>query len=255
MAPRALASTLLARELRANSYLVRSLVARPTVAPGEGIAEDARMPMYLVRWPDLSAALVTAANENDLMDILDQVADPTGCMWTRYRGPVFLEFRLNAELNVERSDDGGDHPLQRGELQIGDVSALCQHDTLTAAIPTADAADDMKEAITRFAFPALHAALEASEENVSEADVRAAVDKDIDLLLQASWQQQQTKRRRDDVSQVAAAMGTSPQVIEHLRNHVASASARTVPPQTRTSGRRKKPPGAGWKQPRRPSRK
>jgi hypothetical protein len=213
------------------------------------------MPMYLVRWPDLSAALVTAANENDLMDILDQVADPTGCMWTRYRGPVFLEFRLNAELDVERGDNEGNRPLQRGELQVGDVSALCQRDTLTAAIPEADAATEMKEAITQFAFPALHAVLEAAEEEASEADIRAAVDKDIDLLLQASWQQQQTKRRHDEVSQLAAAMGTSPRVIEHLRNQVASASSRTVPPETRPSGRRKKPPGTRQKHPRRRSRK
>jgi hypothetical protein len=213
------------------------------------------MPMYLVRWPDLSAALVSAANEDDLMDVLDQVADPTGCMWTRYRGPVFLEFRLNAELNVARGEGRGDRPLQRGELQIGDVSALCQRDTLTASIPEADAAAEMKEAITQFAFPALHAALEAVEEEASEADVRAAVDKDIDLLLQASWQQQQTKRRRDEVSQLAAVMGTSPRVIEHVRSQVAAASSRTVPPESRPSRRSKKPPGAGRKHPRRRTRK
>ncbi len=228
---------------------------RAEVAPGEGIAENPHMPMYLVRWPDLSAALVSAANEDDLMDILDEVADPTGCMWTRYRGPVFLEFRLNAELNIERGDHEADRPLQRGELQIGDVSALCQRDTLTTTIPEADTAAEMKEAITQFAFPALHAALQAAEEEASEADVRAAVDKDIDLLLQASWQQQQTKRRRDDVSQLAAAMGTSPRVIEHIRDQVAAASSRTVPPETRPSGRSKKSPGTGRKRARRPSRK
>ncbi|TMQ08650.1 MAG: hypothetical protein E6J90_40060 [Deltaproteobacteria bacterium] len=127
--------------------------------------------------------------------------------WTPYRGPVFLEFRLNAELNIERGDDEANRPLQRGELQIGDVSALCQRDTLTATISEADAAAEMKEASTQFAFPALHAALQAAEEEASEADIRAAVDKDIDLLLQASWQQQQAKHRRDEVSQLARQWG------------------------------------------------
>lgn len=211
------------------------------------------MPLYVVRWPDLSAALVSAANDDDLTDILDEVGDPTGCMWTRYRGPVFVEFRLNAELNVEH--DGSSRPLQRSDLQIGNVSALCQRETLTAAIPDADTASDMKEAITRFAFPSLHAVLEASEEEAEEAAVRAAVDKDIDLLLQASWQQQQTKRRRDEVSQLAAAMGTSPRVIEHVRNEVARASSRPVPPGGRRSGRSKKAPSAGRRPARRPSKK
>lgn len=221
------------------------------------------MALYLVRWPDLSAALVSASNEDELMYILDQVGDPTGCMWTRYRGPVFIEFRLNAALAVERVDDRGDRPLQRGELRIGDVSALCQYDTLTAVIPDADAAYDMEEAITQFSFPALHAALQAAEGEASEADVRAAVDKDVDLLLQASWQRQQTKRRPDQVSQLAVMTGTSPRVIEHLRNQVAAASSRAVPPDTRpsrTSKKRpgtvgKKRPGTGRKLPRRPSRK
>jgi len=77
--------------------------------------------MYLVRWPDLSAALVSAANEDDLMDILDEVADPTGSMWTRYRGPVFLEFHLNAELNIERGDDEADRPCSAASCR----SAMC----------------------------------------------------------------------------------------------------------------------------------
>ena len=34
------------------------------------------MPIYLVRWPDLSAALVKASSEDDLVEILDEVANP-----------------------------------------------------------------------------------------------------------------------------------------------------------------------------------
>ena len=37
------------------------------------------MPIYLVRWPDLSAALVKAGSEEELLDTLDQVANPKGC--------------------------------------------------------------------------------------------------------------------------------------------------------------------------------
>ena len=50
------------------------------------------MPIYLVRWPDLSAALVKASSEDELVEILDEVANPDGSTWSVYRGPLFLEF-------------------------------------------------------------------------------------------------------------------------------------------------------------------
>ena len=40
------------------------------------------MPLYLVRWPDLSASLVSAENDEHLLDILDQVDNPEGCEWS-----------------------------------------------------------------------------------------------------------------------------------------------------------------------------
>ncbi len=59
------------------------------------------MPIHLVRWPDLSAALVKAGSEDDLIDILDEVANPEGCAWSVYRGPLFVEFSLPARFQVE----------------------------------------------------------------------------------------------------------------------------------------------------------
>ena len=44
------------------------------------------MPIYLVRWPDLSASLVRARHEDDLIDTLDQVANPEGMRVVRVRG-------------------------------------------------------------------------------------------------------------------------------------------------------------------------
>jgi hypothetical protein len=49
------------------------------------------MPIYLVRWPDLSASLVRAQHEDDLIDTLDQVANPDGCEWAVYKGPLFID--------------------------------------------------------------------------------------------------------------------------------------------------------------------
>lgn len=36
------------------------------------------MPIYLVRWPDLSASLVRAGSEEELLVTLDEVANPSG---------------------------------------------------------------------------------------------------------------------------------------------------------------------------------
>jgi hypothetical protein len=63
------------------------------------------MPIYLVRWPDLSAALVKASSEDELVEILDEVANPDGSTWSVYRGPLFLEFSLPVRFDVK--DRGG----------------------------------------------------------------------------------------------------------------------------------------------------
>jgi hypothetical protein len=52
------------------------------------------MPIYLVRWASFTASLVRARNEAELLDILDQEADPGGCTYEVYRGPLFIDFAL-----------------------------------------------------------------------------------------------------------------------------------------------------------------
>jgi hypothetical protein len=65
------------------------------------------MPIYLVRWPDLSASLVRAPSEEHLLDILDQTANPEGCEWEEYDGPLAIDFRLPAEWHI-RDERAGD---------------------------------------------------------------------------------------------------------------------------------------------------
>ena len=52
------------------------------------------MPLYLVRWPTLAASLVRAPDEGELLDILDEAADPGGCTYEVYRGPVWIDFEV-----------------------------------------------------------------------------------------------------------------------------------------------------------------
>ena len=67
-----------------------------------------RMPIYLVRWPDLSAALVKASSEDELVEILEEVANPDGCTWSVYLGPLFLEFGVVATPHILASPQARD---------------------------------------------------------------------------------------------------------------------------------------------------
>jgi hypothetical protein len=69
------------------------------------------MPIYLVRWPDPSAALVKASSEDELVEILDEVANSDGGTWSVYRGRPFLEFSLPVRFDVkERGGRAGPIP-------------------------------------------------------------------------------------------------------------------------------------------------
>ncbi len=196
------------------------------------------MPMYLVRWPGLVAALVTAADEDDLIDILDETANPEGCTWSLYRGPVYVEFSLNAKVEIAEPDDRKprERPLEPSEVRLDDISRIRAREVMTAYVPEAETADRMVDAITKKAFPALHSVLHPYREALPDDEIRHALRDELDVLVQASWQHQQTKRRPDLESRIAADMGTSPRLVAHWAKQGAEAEAgRPTPPQ-------KKPP-------------
>src|ERR1043165_2144428 len=103
------------------------------------------MPIYLVRWPDLSAALVTAGSEEKLVEILDEVANPEGCTGSVYRGPLFLEFSLPVRFDV-KTRDGRVGPIPPGDIVVEDVSGLQEGAFLNVEIGGADTGGDLAEA-------------------------------------------------------------------------------------------------------------
>jgi hypothetical protein len=194
-------------------------------------ADDPGMPLYLVRWPGLVAALVSATDEDDLIDILDETANPEGCTWSVYRGPVNIEFSINAENQIEEAEKPRERPLEPEQIRLGDVSRVCERDVMTAYIPLdSDTAYNMVEAITKKAFPALHAVVSQRGEELPEYAVRSALSKELDVLVQASWQHQQTKRRPDRDSRLAAMMGTSPRHVAQIAKRAEEATKREPPP-------------------------
>jgi len=175
------------------------------------------VPLYLVRWPNFSAALVRAADEDRLLDILDEVDNPDGCTWTEYEGPLFLDLALAAQLDV---DDGGDddddaaddgdgaaandngpaRPLRPEQLRVVGAEQLAGDEGIEpfhVSIACSDTGADMERAIMEFAFPSTAAVLyEGSEAPDVERVERALLD-DAAPYIVSSWRQAQLHRSSD----------------------------------------------------------
>ena len=61
------------------------------------------MPIYIVRWADLTLSIVEAANRKKLFELLDEIADPTDVRFKELSNPLFLS--LKPSLPVEKSKD------------------------------------------------------------------------------------------------------------------------------------------------------
>jgi len=174
------------------------------------------MPIYLVRWPDLTASLVRAENEDHLLDILDQEANPEGCEWSMYKGPLAINFRLPAEWSIR--DERPGVAIAPEQVEVSDVGAMANRSVVEAmevSFAVGDDGADTGIAILKKAFPAMHAAIERSlktEEGADnpgalpEAELRRALHEELARMLKASWRRAQVKKRTDPVGKLAQEM-------------------------------------------------
>lgn len=174
------------------------------------------MPIYLVRWPDLSASLVRAGSEEDLLDILDQVVNPEGCEWSVYEGPLFIDFRLPVEWHVRDARPG--EPVTPEQIVVDDVDRMAKAHAIEAVEVALAAGDDGCETgaeVIRLAFPELHAAIdkgcrddEAFERDgaLPEPELRRALHAELARLLRASWRRAQLRKKDDPISALAREM-------------------------------------------------
>ena len=120
------------------------------------------MPLYVVRWPAFNVSLVRARNEEELLDILDEVADPGACRWAVYKGPVFID--LDLPVHPKRSE-GASPALSDADVELEGIEDLETDGPLfKLSLADGDTAGEMKHAIGRWAFPELMRVIEASEE-------------------------------------------------------------------------------------------
>ena len=114
------------------------------------------MPLYLVRWPTLAASLVRAQDEDELLDIHDEAADPGGCTYEVYRGPVWIDF--DVPFGVRDRTPEGTVPTDPSDFVVEptpDFDGAVDFDILTVRTPVTDAAGEMRDEVLRGAFPEL----------------------------------------------------------------------------------------------------
>ena len=174
------------------------------------------MPTYLVRWPDLSASLVRTSSEEELLVILDQVANPAGCEWSVYEGPLFIDFRLPVEWSVR--DARTEEPVAPEQVVIDDVSRMATEpvvETMEVSLAGGDEGFDTGAEIIRLAFPEIHAAVEDLDKGeealeregvLPEPDLRKALHRELARYLRSSWRRAQLQKKDDPISYVAREM-------------------------------------------------
>ena len=172
------------------------------------------MPIYIVRWPDLSASLVQAEGEEHLLDILDQVGNADDCEWSIYDGPLFIDFRLPVQWSIEEPAAIQGNPRR---VVIGDIGELAGGniiENMQLSLAEGDDGHETGAAVLRLAFPKLHAAMEddagdeptGRDQSVAEAGLRRALHAELDRGLNASQTHAQLEENTDAISRLAGAM-------------------------------------------------
>ncbi|HEX8699340.1 MAG TPA: hypothetical protein VF815_10925 [Myxococcaceae bacterium] len=179
------------------------------------------MPLYLVRWPDLSVALVKARNEDELLMRLDEYADPTGCQWMVYRGDVFLDFSIPIKIKRNPTSQTQQEPLTDNQLAV-DVESISNFDG--GMLKLLKLGDDLESSIMEYAFPHLNSLWNEYMDELIEGridtklrnKVRSAALRDLQPYVQASWHIKNMERSDDPVDRIARMAGTSSAVIKQF---------------------------------------
>lgn len=166
------------------------------------------MPIYLVRWPDMSASLVQAEDRDDLVRRLDEVADPGGCTWEEYKGKLWVDFVLPVGLRVR--DDSGDRPVSESDVEIDPAQLAGDPWRMDLAVPDGDTGTEMLKAIRAGAFPNLNSVLDASGgEDIERQELEMAIRRDLAPMIQYSWRYAQVQRQDGPEAELMRELGVT----------------------------------------------
>jgi hypothetical protein len=159
------------------------------------------MPLYIVRWPNLSAAIVRADDRTHLLDILDEEGNAEACRIEKYKGPLYIDFELPVEYAVEMPK-GHEGPAAPKHIKVKDVSKMLDaFHGMTVAPPDCDTGAEMCEAVMRFAFPHSFKEWDKAEEERTTEGLTKAVYQDALEIVRAHWRLENMKRSTDPVTQ------------------------------------------------------
>ena len=193
------------------------------------------MPLYLVRWANLSAAFVNARDEDHLVDILDELGDPSGAKWQVYRGPLHIEIELPIDIEVT-GKDGRARSL--ADLKVTQCPEELEMDSVIFGAPNSDTGAEMLDGIWKFAFPNLFHAFEKNDWSLSQDQAKEAATKDLDVLVQAHWQIDHLDRNPDPDAAIAVMAGTSLRQVKNVLKKPTSGPRAPVRPLTPGPGKK-----------------
>ena len=130
------------------------------------------MPLYLVRWPGLEASIIRASSEEHLLDVIDEVGEPSECTWEVYRGPLWIDFTLPVKYEANERVPGR---LQPADVVVEDVSKVVEGAVEVGPDSESETAAEMRDAVLSAAFPRVDAALATMDDAPDLAAVEAAV--------------------------------------------------------------------------------
>lgn len=173
------------------------------------------MPIYLVRWQDLSAALVAAEDERALVRTLDELADLEGVTWSVYRGPLWVELEVPVALGVADRRGRERAPLRHADLRLGDTAEL-RPGALDAAAADTATGRAMVEQVYRTAFPRLHRALYGAG-GQGDAALRGALRGELRRLVDAHRRLASRSHGRGAAGKLAAPGRSAARVVGRAR--------------------------------------
>lgn len=177
------------------------------------------MPLFVVRWPNLSCSLVKAEDEDQVLYIIDELGDITGAQISLYEGPVFLDFNLPTDKRFPIKEDVEHSPLTSDDIEIGDVSRIAEGE-FPVEIADCDTGNEMLHAIREAAFPHLHAALEEHWDEPNVPAVEEAIRAEALVAVQASWRETALWTNGTEDEQIAALMGMPVKDVPEFRRQL-----------------------------------
>lgn len=167
------------------------------------------MPLYIVRWANLSASLLRADDEGHLQRLLDEIGDPGAAIWEEYDGPVWIEFEPK-----RRETDEGDFEI------VDDFDAeTSPWDILRPKVAATDTCMEMYWAMLERLFPHLEVVLrETAGSDIPPKQAKAIISR---ALEREDWHADASVERWDRYAGGDSIMGAAG--LSVLPKHIASA--------------------------------